>query len=160
MASVWYWGVSLQVGCFSTLRCSKMQVLFLVFWRYRLMLQHFFQILLILLQTFNVFQMKHDFCYLGLMLVCFTMVEGLERFFRTGYHMFSWATIRVTTHVTILLWGVCTVSNALLLLAHYYIDYCMPYYTFQWNKYIFVWFSTPYHTLPWFFLKRSILILF
>ena len=59
------------------------------------------------------------------------MGGGLEYIFKTRYHLFPRVTIRVTTHVTILLWEFCTISNALLLLAHYYIGYCMPYYTFS-----------------------------
>ena len=48
------------------------------------------------------------------------MGGGLEHFLRTRYHIFPRVTIPVTTHITILLWEFCTVSNALLLLAHYY----------------------------------------
>ena len=59
------------------------------------------------------------------------MGGGLECFFRTHYHIFPWVTIRITTHVTIFLWEFCTVSNALLLLTHYYINHCVPYYTFS-----------------------------
>ena len=63
--------------------------------------------------------------------MCFTMGGELEYFFRTRYHIFPWVTIRVTTHVTILLWEFCAVSNAILLSAHYYIGYCMYHYTFS-----------------------------
>ena len=45
------------------------------------------------------------------MLVCFTMGGGLERFFRMRYHIFLGVTICATTHVTILLWKFCTVSE-------------------------------------------------
>ena len=58
---------------------------------------------------------KDNFDYLGLML-------GGGR-----YHIFPRVTICVITHVTTFLREFCTVSNALLLLAHYYIDHCMPY---------------------------------
>ena len=49
-------------------------------------------------------RLKDDFGYLGLMLVCFIMGGDLERLFRMCYHIFLRVTIRVTTHVTILLW--------------------------------------------------------
>ena len=60
-----YWGaswlygfcVSLQVGCFGILRFNQMQVPFLSFWWYHLILSHIFQILLIFWQTFNIFKM-------------------------------------------------------------------------------------------------------
>ena len=125
MAPFWYWCLSLQMEYFGTLRFSKMQITFLSFWWYHLILCHFFQILLILLSC------KDDFGYLGQMLACFTLVGDLERFFRMCYRIFPWVTTRLTTHVTISLWGFCTVSNTLLLLAHYYIGHCMPYYTFS-----------------------------
>ena len=63
--------------------------------------------------------------------MCFPMGGGLERFFRMCYHGLPRVTIRIATHFIILLNEFCTASNALLLLAHYYIDYCMPYYTFS-----------------------------
>ena len=74
---------------------------------------------------------KDDFCYLGLMLVCFTMGGGLERFLRSRYHIFSRVTIHVTTLVIILLWTFCILPNAILFLDHYYISYCMLYFTFS-----------------------------
>ena len=71
---------------------------------------------------------KDNFDYLGLML-------GGGR-----YHIFPRVTICVITHVTIFLREFCTVSNALLLLAHYYIDPCMPYAlsSIFFKKYIFL----------------------
>ena len=70
---------------------------------------------------------KDNFDYLGLML-------GGGR-----YHIFPRVTICVITHVTTFLREFCTVSNALLLLAHYYIDHCMPYAlsSIFFKKYIF-----------------------
>ena len=105
MASVWYWFVSLLVGCFGTLRFSKMRVQFLVifsklFW--------FFDRLL------RAIMVTCDWC-------C------LECFLRTRYHLLSRVTIRVTTHVTILLREFCIIFNGPLLWAHYYIGYCIPY---------------------------------
>ena len=61
--------------------------------------------------------------------MCFTMGGSLERFSRMRYRELPRVTIRYTTDFTILLREFCTVSNALL--ADYYIDYCMPYYTFS-----------------------------
>ena len=71
---------------------------------------------------------KDNFDYLGLML-------GGGR-----YHIFPRVTICVITHVTMFLREFCTVSNALLLLAHYYIDHCMPYAlsSIFFKKYIFL----------------------
>ena len=71
---------------------------------------------------------KDNFDYLGLML-------GGGR-----YHIFPRVTICVITHVTTFLREFCTVSNALLLLAHYYIDHCMPYAlsSIFFKKYIFL----------------------
>ena len=70
---------------------------------------------------------KDNFDYLGLML-------GGGR-----YHIFPRVTICVITHVTTFLREFCDVSNALLLLAHYYIDHCMPYAlsSIFFKKYIF-----------------------
>ena len=63
---------------------------------------------------------KDNFGHLGLISVCFIIGGGLERCFRTRYHIFPMLIIRVTTHVIILLWEICTAFNALLLLAQYY----------------------------------------
>ena len=89
------------------------------------------------------------------MLMCFTMGGGLKRFFRTCYHVFRQVTIHVTAHVTIHLWYFCTVPNASLSLAHYYMGYCIPDYTFQWNKCIFASLSTCHHALLSIFLKMK-----
>ena len=64
--------------------------------------------------------------------MCLTIGGGgsgglLERFLRTCYHIFLRFTLNVITNVTIFLWEFFTVSNELLLLAHYYIDYCKAY---------------------------------
>ena len=77
------------------------------------------------------FRCKENFGYLVLMLLCFIIGGGLQRFFRMCYHMFLWIAIRIATHVIILLGEFCIASNTLLLLAHYYINYCIPYYTFS-----------------------------
>ena len=45
MASVWYWCISLYMDCSVTLRFSKMQVPFLSFWWYHLLLVIFFPFL-------------------------------------------------------------------------------------------------------------------
>ena len=131
MTSVWYWYVSLQVECFGTLRFSEMQVPFFSFWWYHLMLVIFFKFSWFFDRFLMFLRCKDNFGYFGLMLVCSTMDGGLELFFRTRYHIFARVSICVTTHVTILLSEFCTVSNALLLLAHYYIGHSMPYYTFS-----------------------------
>ena len=88
---------------------------------------HFFQTLLIFLRLSIYLRSKDNFDYLGLML-------GGGR-----YHIFPRVTICVITHVTTFLREFCTVSNALLLLAHYYIDHCMPYAlsSIFFKKYIF-----------------------
>ena len=126
MVSVWPWFVSVQMVCFDKLRFSKMQVLFLSFWRYLLVkFFRFLSKLLIFLRCMG------NFGYLGLMLVCFAMGGGLERILRSRYHIFPRVTIHVTTLVNILLCKFCTASNALLLIAYYYIGYCMLYYTFS-----------------------------
>ena len=96
--------------------------------------------------------MKQWFWLFWLILVCSTMGEGLECFFKMCYYIFPRVTIIVTTHVTIRLWGFCTISNALPLLVHYQICYCLPYRTF---KYIIVSFSMLYHTSPRSFLKKK-----
>ena len=89
---------------------------------------HFFQTLLIFLRLSIYLRSKDNFDYLGLML-------GGGR-----YHIFPRVTICVITHVTMFLREFCTVSNALLLLAHYYIDHCMPYAlsSIFFKKYIFL----------------------
>ena len=131
MASVWYWRISLQVGCFDTLRFTKIQVPFLRLWWYRLILQLFFKFFCVFYRLLIFFRSKDDFCYLELILMCFAIGGGPERFFRTRYHILPWVTIHLTTHVIILLWEFCTVSNAQLLYVHHYINCCMPYYTFS-----------------------------
>ena len=100
-----------------------------VLWWYRLIYCHFFQILWFFDRLFIFLRCKNGFGYLGLMQVCFTVGAGLSRFFRTHYILFP----RVTYVLPFMLslWKFCTVSNALLLLVHYYISYCMPYYTFS-----------------------------
>ena len=130
MVSVWYWCVSFQMKGFGTSRLSKIQVPFLFLMRSSTILS-FFQILLIFRRLSIFFRCKDDCGYLGLMLVCFTMSGDLECLFRMRHHIFQQVTVRVTTHVTILLWEFCTVSNALLLLACYCIVYCMTCYTFS-----------------------------
>ena len=157
MASGWYCCLSIQVECFGTLRYIKMQVPFLCFWWYNVILCHFFFKFFWFFDRLLIFlRYKHDFGYLGLMLVCFITGGGLGRFYRMRYDIFPRVSIFVTTHVTILLWEFCTVSNALLLLAHYCISRCMSYCTFlSWNKYIFVWFSTLYHALPSNFFRKK-----
>ena len=89
---------------------------------------HFFQTLLIFLRLSIYLRSKDNFDYLGLML-------GGGR-----YHIFPRVTICVITHVTMFLREFCTVSNALLLLAHYYIDHCKPYAlsSIFFKKYIFL----------------------
>ena len=116
MASVWYWRVSLQMECFSTFRFTKMQVPFLSFRLYRLILCHFFLFFKKIFDRLLIFlRCKEDFGYLGL---CFPIRRGLECFFRTGCQLFPRVTIPFTTRVTTLSWKFCTVFNALLLLAH------------------------------------------
>ena len=88
----------------------------------------------------NAFDFLADFKYFSggrmilviwLILVCSTMGRGLECFFRICYHIFPRVTILVTTHVTICLWAFCTISNAVALLVHYQMCYCVPYRTFS-----------------------------
>ena len=57
LAPFWYWCLWLQMEYFGALRFSKMQITFLSFWWYHLILCHFFQILLIFWQTFNTFKL-------------------------------------------------------------------------------------------------------
>ena len=71
-----------------------------------------------------------DSCYLWLILIGFTMGEGLERFFRALYQIFPQDTMHNISYVTILLLKFFTISNALLLLVPYQMCYCMPYHTF------------------------------
>ena len=103
---------------------------FSVFLWYHLILCHFFKLFWFFERLLIFFRSENNSGYLQLVLVCFIMVGGLEQFFRMCYHSLPPVTIHVTTHVTIVLSGVCTVSNALLLLTHYNIGYSMPYYTF------------------------------
>ena len=87
--------------------------------------------------------------------MCFTIDGGFKSFCRTCYHVFWQAAMRVTAHVTIHLWDFCTVSNAPLSLAHYYIGYCMPDYTFHWNKCISALFSTRHQAWLSIFSKKK-----
>ena len=143
MASVWHWCVSLQAGCFGTLGFSKIQVLFLSFWWYYLILRHFFKFIWFFDRLLIFVRCKDDFDYLGLMLVFLTMGGGLECFFRMRYQIFLRVTTCVTTHVAILLSEFCTLATACLTIH------------FQWNKYIFVSFSTIYYALPSNFWKKN-----
>ena len=115
MASVWYWCISLYMDCSVTLRFSKMQVPFLSFWWYHLLLVIFFPFL-----SF----WWYIIYYLS--------------FFSNPFDFFD--RLCVITHVTTFLRDFCTVSNALLLLAHYYIDHCKPYAlsSIFFKKYIFL----------------------
>ena len=138
MTSMRYWAVSLQVGCFGILIWSKMHLAFLSISWYHLILHHFLKLLLIFWQTSNIFQVERRFWSFWLILVFSTMGRGLECFFRMRYHIFPRVTILVTTHVTIFLWEFCTISNAVALLVHYQMCYCVCLIVhFQWNKYIY-----------------------
>ena len=130
MASIWYWCVSLQVEYFGTLTFTKMQVPYLSFSLYHLIVCHFFQVLLTFWRTFNTFEMKGQSWLFWTDVGLFVYGWRPWTPFRTRYHIFP-RVICVATHVTTLLWEFCTVSNELLLLAHYYMDYIMPYYTFS-----------------------------
>ena len=158
MASLWSLRVSLQAGCFETLRFSKMQIPFITFSCHQI-LHHFFQILLCYWQT--IFCRCKDFGYLWQMLICFTMGGGLEHFWRTRCHIFLRVTICIATRITIHFWEFCTVCNALPLLAHYQICYCMPYHTFSVNL---VPVCIILHALPCFTISsvliKSILVFF
>ena len=93
---------------------------------------------------------KDGYSYLGLMQVCFTMGGCLERFFRMCSRIFAQVTTRVTTLAIIPLWKFCTVSNALLLLAHYYIGCCMFYLLYIFSEistYLYD-FQSVNHALP------------
>ena len=136
--------MSLQVGCFCILIYSKMHLAFLSISWYHLIRRHSFKFLLIFWQTFNIFQVEVWFWLFLLTLVCSTTGGGLECFFRICYHIFPQVTILFTTHVTIRSWEFCTISNALPLLVHYQMCYCVPYRTF---KYINVSFSVLSHAL-------------
>ena len=96
---------------------------------------------------------------MGLMQVCFTIGGGLKHFFRTRYHIFPNCHTRYHS-CYILLWELCNVSNGLLILGHYYISYCMRYYTFS-VKYVHIcMIFSPLSriTIMFFFRKRSLLI--
>ena len=121
---------------------------------YHLILHQFFKVHSIFWQTINIFQVEGWFWLFWLILVCSTMGGSIECFFRMFYQIYPRATILIITHVTIRLWEVCTISNALPLLVHCQMCYHVPYRTF---KYITVSFSVLYHALSWSFLKRSIL---
>ena len=133
MASAWYWCVSLQVGCFGILiyTYSKMHLAFFSISWYDLILRQFFKVHSIFWQTFNIFQVEGWFWLFWLILVCSTIGGGLECYFRMCYHIFPWVTILITTHATIRLWEFCSISNALQLLVHFQMCYCVPYRTFK-----------------------------
>ena len=59
------------------------------------------------------------------------MVLDLGLLFGMRYDVFREVAIHITTHAKIFLWEFCTVSDVLLLLARYYIPYCMLHYTFS-----------------------------
>ena len=157
MTSMRYWAVSLQVGCFGILIWSKMHLAFLSISWYHLILHHFLKLPLIFWQTSNIFQVERRFWSFWLILVFSTMGRGLECFFRMRYHIFPRVTILVTTHVTIFLWEFCTISNAVALLVHYQMCYCVPYRTFS-VKQVHISFSTSirYLILLWSFFKKQV----
>ena len=132
MASLWSIGVSLQAECFGTLRFSKMQIPFISFSWCHLILIIFFKFFCVI-DRLLIFCRFQDFGYLWQMLICFTMGGGLEHFCRTRCHIFRRVTICIATRITIHFWEFCTVCNALPLLAHYQMCYCMPYHTFSVN---------------------------
>ena len=133
----WLYGFCLVLICLTSgevfWQFEVSQVPFLIFWVYHLIFCHFSSNSLSFLERiFIFFSCKDDFGYLGFILVCLTIGGGgsgglLERFLRTCYHIFLRFTLNVITNVTIFLWEFFTVSNELLLLAHYYIDYCKAY---------------------------------
>ena len=82
-------------------------------------------------EIFNIFQVEGWFWLFWLILVSSTIGGRLECFFRMCYHMFPWVTILITTHATIRLWEFCSISNALQLLVHFQMCYCVPYRTFK-----------------------------
>ena len=92
-------------------------------WWYHLIFWHFFQILLIFDRLLTFLRCKDNWL--------FGTDAGLVHYGWKPWTLFPRVTIRVTTQITTFLREFCTVSKALLLLAYYYISYCMPYYTFS-----------------------------